>query len=170
MAPIMLLVGFSQGVAPLIGYYYGAGKRERMSQAMKTSTIYGIFLGAIFLVVFYLFGTSLAGVFLHDESLIHQAGYFIRILGLSAPMLGIINMITSYFQALGAAVKSLLITIMWNAILFIPAVMVLNSLWQLNGVIAAQPVVETVLAVICIGMYAKAPCSGSQKRQIKATA
>lgn len=155
MVPIMLSVGLSQGVAPLIGYYYGAGKKERMSQAMKTSTIYGILLGAIFLVVFGLLGTNLAGVFLHDKSLIHQAGYFISILGLSAPMLGIINMVTSYFQALGAAVKSLLITIMRNVVLFIPAVILLNCLWQLNGVIAAQPVVETILAIICVIMYVK---------------
>lgn len=153
MIPIMLSVGLSQGIAPLIGYYYGAGKRERMSQAMKTSTIYGILLGAIFLAVFCLLGTNLAGLFLHDESLIHQAGYFVSILGLSAPMLGIINTVTSYFQALGAAVKSLLITIMRNIILFIPAVMILNGLGQLNGVIAAQPIVETILAIICIVMY-----------------
>ncbi|MDE6921548.1 MAG: MATE family efflux transporter, partial [Lachnospiraceae bacterium] len=116
MVPIMLSVGLSQGVAPLIGYYYGAGKKDRMSQAIKTSTLYGILLGAIFLVVFCLFGTKLASVFLHDESLVDQAGYFIGILGLSAPMLGVINMITSYFQALGAAVKSLLVTIMRNVI------------------------------------------------------
>lgn len=155
MVPIMLSVGLSQGVAPLIGYYYGAGKKDRMSQAIKISTIYGILLGAIFLVVFCLFGTKLASVFLHDESLVDQAGYFIGILGLSAPMLGVINMITSYFQALGAAVKSLLVTIMRNVILFIPVVIILNNLWQLDGVIAAQPTVETVLAIICIAMYTK---------------
>lgn len=155
MVPIMLSVGLSQGVAPLVGYYYGAGKRDDISQVMKKSIIYGMLLGAIFLVVFFLFGTKLSSVFLHDESLIYQAGYFIRILGLSAPMLGIINMITSYFQALGLAIKSLLITIMRNIILFIPAVMFLNKLWQLNGIIAAQPVVETVLAIICIVMYIK---------------
>lgn len=167
MVPIMLSVGLSLGVAPLVGYYYGAGKRDRMSQVMKISIIYGIFLGAIFLVVFCLFGTKLASVFLHDESLVHQAGYFISILSLSAPMLGIINMITSYFQALGAAVKSLLITIMRNAILFIPAVMLLNSLWRLNGVIAAQPVVETILAIICIVMYAKDSSIPTVQRQSK---
>lgn len=155
MVPIMLTVGLSQGVAPLIGYYYGAGKKDRMSQVMKISTIYGVFLGAIFLAVFCLFGTKLAGMFFKDESLIHQAGYFISVLGLSAPMLGIINMITGYFQALGVAIKSLLITIMRNVVLFIPAVMILNRLWQLNGVIAAQPVVENVLGIICIMMYAK---------------
>ena len=155
MVPIMLSVGLSQGIAPLIGYYYGAGKREGMSQAMKTSTIYGILLGAIFLAVFCLLGANLASIFLHDELLKHQAGYFVSILGLSAPMLGIINTVTSYFQALGAAVKSLFITIMRNVILFIPAVIILNSLWQLDGVIAAQPIVETLLAIICIIMYVK---------------
>lgn len=155
MVPVMLSVGLSQGVAPLVGYYYGAGESKRMTQTMKLSTIYGIVLGAIFLIAFCLFGTNLANIFLHDEALIHKAGYFIKVLGLSAPMLGIINMVTSYFQALGEAVKSLLITIMRNAILFIPAVILLNHLWQLNGVIAAQPVVETILAVICIIIYSK---------------
>ena len=155
MIPVMLSVGLSQGVAPLVGYYYGAGKSDRMAQTMKLSTIYGIVLGAIFLVAFCLFGTNLANIYLHDEALIRKAGYFIKVLGLSAPMLGIINMVTSYFQALGEAVKSLFITIMRNAILFIPAVILLNHLWQLNGVIAAQPVVETILAVICIIMYSK---------------
>lgn len=155
MVPIMLSVGLSQGVSPLVGYYYGARKKDRMSQIMKTSTIYGIILGAFFLFIFWLFSPKLAAVFLHDESLIHQAGYFIRVLGLSAPMLGIINMVTTYFQALGIAMKSLLITLMRNAILFIPAVILLNNFWKLNGVIAAQPVVETILAILCITMYVK---------------
>ena len=70
-------------------------------------------------------------------------------------MLGIINTVTSYFQALGAALKSLVITVLRNAVLFIPAVILLNSLWQLNGVIAAQPIVETILAIVCVVMYAK---------------
>lgn len=153
MVPIMLSVGLSQGVAPLVGYCFGAGNRSRMSQIMRTATVYGILLGAVFMIAFFLFGTQMAGIFLHDELLIEQAGHFIAVLGLSAPMLGIINMVTSYFQALGAALKSLVITLMRNAVLFIPAVILLNSIWQLNGVIAAQPLVETILALVCIAMY-----------------
>ena len=67
MIPIMLSVGLSKGVTPLIGYYYGAGKRERISRTMKTSTIYGFLLGAIFLIAFGLLGTNMASIFLHDE-------------------------------------------------------------------------------------------------------
>ena len=153
MVPIMLSVGLSQGVAPLVGYYFGARNRKRMAQIMRTATVYGILLGAVFMIAFFLFGTELASIFLHDARLVEEAGHFIAVLGLSAPMLGIINMVTSYFQALGAALKSLVITVMRNAVLFIPAVVLLNSIWKLNGVIAAQPIVETILALVCIAMY-----------------
>ena len=87
--------------------------------------------------------------------LIKQTARFLRILCLSAPMLGVINMMSSYFQALGKAVKSLIITLLRNAILFIPGVIILNYFWELNGVIAAQPIVETVLTIICLLMYVK---------------
>lgn len=155
MIPIMLSVGLSQGVAPLIGYYYGADEIKRLKQTMACSMLYGIILGAIFLCIFALSADRLAGIFLEDKALIKQAGSFILILSLSAPMLGIINMVTSYFQALGNAIKSLLITVLRNAMLFIPAVVFFNSIWGLPGVISAQPAVETVLALLCMSMYAK---------------
>lgn len=155
MVPIMLSVGLAQGVAPLVGYHFGAGRRDQMARLMRTATLYAILLGAVFLATFCLLGAQLASIFLHDEVLIRQAGHFITVLGLSAPMVGIINTVTSYFQALGAALKSLAITMMRNAVLFIPAVILLNHFWQLSGVIAAQSIVETILAVVCVIMYAR---------------
>ncbi|MCI8512177.1 MAG: hypothetical protein HFE83_09310 [Lachnospiraceae bacterium] len=68
-------------------------------------------------------------------------------------MLVVFNMVTSYFQALGKAIKSLTITVLRNAALFIPGVILLNYFWKLNGVIAAQPIVETILTILCLLMY-----------------
>ena len=112
-------------------------------------------MGALFTTVFVLFGKSLASIFLQDNALIQPTEYFLKILCLSAPMLGVINMMTSYFQALGKALNSLMITLLRNAILFIPGVILLNYFWKLNGVIAAQPVVEAILMIICVFMYKK---------------
>ena len=117
--------------------------------------VFGIGMGAVFTAVFVFFGKPLAAIFLEDEVLIEQTGYFLKILCLSAPALGIINTMTSYFQALGKAIKSLTITVLRNAVLFIPGVILLNYIWKLNGVIAAQPVVEAVLMLICIAMFFK---------------
>ncbi len=155
MIPILLSVGLSQGVAPLVGYYYGGNKRKKMSDIVKYTALYGVLMGAVFTAVFVLFGKPLATMFLQDGALIEQTAYFLKILCLSAPMIGVINMMTSYFQALGKAIKSLIITVLRNAVLFIPGVIILNYFWKLNGVIAAQPVVETILTIICIFMYIK---------------
>ena len=155
MIPILLSVGLSQGVAPLVGYCYGGNEKKRMSDIVKWTTLYGILMGGAFTAVFVLLGKPLAAVFLKDEALMEQTAYFLKILCLSAPTLGVINMMTSYFQALGKAVKSLTITLLREAVLFIPGVIILNHFGRLNGVIAAQPVVETALAVICILMYIK---------------
>ncbi len=155
MIPILLSVGLSQGVAPLVGYCYGANEKKRMADMVKYTALYGVLMGAVFTAIFILLGKPLASIFLQDIVLIEQTAYFLKILCLSAPMLGVINMMTSYFQALGKALQSLTITILRNAALFIPGVVILNYFWQLNGVIAAQPVVETVLTAICIFMYVK---------------
>ncbi len=153
MVPILLSVGLSQGVAPLVGYCYGGNEKKRMADIVKYTMLYGILMGAILTALFILFGKFLAAMFLQDEALIEQTAYFLKILCLSAPLPGVINMTTSYFQALGKAFKSLTITVLRNAVLFIPGVIILNYFWKLNGVIAAQPVVEATLSVICILMY-----------------
>ena len=155
MIPILLSVGLSQGVAPLVGYCYGGNEKKKLFDIVKNTMLYGIGMGAVFTAVFVFFGKPLAAIFLEDEVLIEQTGYFLKILCLSAPALGIINTMTSYFQALGKAIKSLTITVLRNAVLFIPGVILLNYIWKLNGVIAAQPVVEAVLMLICIAMFFK---------------
>lgn len=126
MVPILLSVGLSQGVAPLVGYCYGGNEKKRMHDLVKYTILYGIFMGVIFTAVFILLGKQLAALFLQDDVLIEQTGFFLKILCLSAPMLGVIHMMTSYFQALGKAVKSLTITVLRNAVLFIPGVIILN--------------------------------------------
>lgn len=161
--PVMLLVGLSQGVTPLIGYCYGAGQLRRMNDTMRLSMLYGAILGAAFTIIFLLTGWQLASIFLHQDDLIALTANILKVLCLSAPTLGIINMVTSYFQALGKAVHSLAITILRNAVLFIPTVVLLDHVWGLQGVISAQPVVEALLTVICIAMYGHALRAG-QKR------
>ena len=107
MIPILLSVGLSQGVTPLVGYYYGKNEKKRMSDIVKYTILYGILMGVIFTVVFVLFGKPLAAIFLQDSVLIEQTAYFLKILCLSAPMLGVINMMTSYFQALDRLIGSI---------------------------------------------------------------
>lgn len=153
MFPIMLSVGLSQGVAPLIGYCYGAGQKSRLNKVMKYATIDGVILGSVFTLFFLMSSQILTGLFLDVKELTDLSAFFLRVLALSAPCLGIINTVTAYFQALGKATHSLIITMMRNLILFIPGIVLLNEGFGLNGAIAAQPVVEVIMAIVCAALF-----------------
>lgn len=155
--PILISVGFAQGIAPLLGYYYGRQDRDRLSGVMREGVLYDVGIGAAFTVIIFTMKRHLAGVFLADEQLINQTAWFLTLLCWHAPVIGVINMVTAYFQALGKAMNSLAVTMMRNAVLFIPGVIIMNRLFGLNGVILTQFAVEAVLAVICILMYIASP-------------
>lgn len=120
-------------------------------------------LGGRFVACFLALGKQLAALFLHEQALIEQTAYFLTILCLSAPTLGVINMVTSYFQALGKAAPSLAITVMRNAALFIPAEILHSCLWGLDGVIGVQPVVEAILTTGCLVLYSKELRAGRRR-------
>ena len=164
MFPIMLSVGLSQGTAPLVGYCYGQKSEKRLACSMRAATIYGVVLGSIFTIALFFLNRILAGIFLDNEELITQTAWFLRLLCFHAPLLGIINMVTAYFQALGKALNSLIITLLRNVVLFIPGVAMLNYFFKLNGVILTQLIVEIILTTICLIMY----MSNHPKKVLKA--
>ena len=153
MFPIMLSVGLSQGIAPLLGYYFGKSDNVSLSTAMRTTALYEMILGAIFTALIFSFSPILAGIFLTDDALIRLTSLFLKLLCFHAPFLGIINTVTAYFQALGKATNSLIITLLRNVVLFIPGAVIMNHFFGLNGVILTQLVVEVLLSVICFTLY-----------------
>ena len=150
---MLLSVGLAQGIAPLFGFYYGARQTARLHKAVYIGGAFDILLGAAFAAAFVMFGRPLAGLFLDDKALIAQSASFLGVIGLSAPTVGVTNIITSYFQALGKAMDSMLITMLRNVILFIPGVVLMNALWHLSGVIATQPTVELIVMLMSIVLY-----------------
>ncbi len=44
MIPILLSVGLSQGVAPLVGYCYGGNEKKRMSDIVRYTILYGVIM------------------------------------------------------------------------------------------------------------------------------
>lgn len=78
-------------------------------------------------------------------------------------------MTTCYSRTLGKAVSSLAITVMRNAVLFIPAEILHSCLWGLDGVIGVQPVVEAILTAVCLALYGR-ELRGGRRRTRKPVA
>ena len=74
--------------------------------------LFDVLIGVFFTAAFIMFRRALVSFFLEEDQLIVQAASFLWVIGLSAPMLGITNIVTSYFQVLGKAFNSMIITML----------------------------------------------------------
>jgi len=155
MIPIMLSVGLAQGVAPLIGFCYGAKEINRMKKTVTISNVFGVIMGSIFLVLFLTLTNQIIMLFLKDPELVALSSKMLLILTASAPVFGILNITSAFYQALGKPLPSLILTILRNVVIFIILIIVLNHFYHLEGVIAAQPVTEYLMTVASIILYLK---------------
>ena len=81
-----------------------------------------------FTIIFLLSANILCDLFLNDKLLIKQASYFLRILCTYSWVTGITNIVTNYFQAIGKPLPSIVLTILKNIVLLIPALAITENL------------------------------------------
>lgn len=155
MLPAMLCIGLGQGIQPLIGYNWGAKNIKRMKSAIKFSVIVGTVICCIFTIILYFAADIILKIFIEDSAVITMEAEFLRIIIISMPVLGIQLILTNSFQAMGKAMPSLILSICRQGIVFIPSVIILNSLVGLTGIIIAQPAADFVTIILVVVLYFK---------------
>jgi putative MATE family efflux protein len=152
MVPVQVLLGFSQGIMPLVSYNYTSGNRKRMKEAILFAM--KVILPSITLVsVLYYFGAqNLVRLFMDNEAIIAYGTRFMRGFCLGLPFLCIDFLAVGVFQALGMGRRALIFAIMRKIILEIPAIFVLNYFFPLYGLAYTQFTAEVVLAIAALVM------------------
>lgn len=111
-----------------------------------------------------------AGISLHKEPQIAQTAQFLHVLCLSAPALGVINMVTSCFQALDKALHSLTIPDHYGPAQRRAVYSSRNPTelaLGMQGVFTVQPAVEWLLCVIFLSLYARRATHGKQAQSTR---
>lgn len=71
------------------------------------------------------------------------------------PILGIQFILMNTLQALGKTKSSLLLSVCRQGVAFIPALIIGNILFKLDGVVWAQPVADLFTVILSIFLYLK---------------
>lgn len=97
----MPLFGFAQGLMPVLGVNYGAGKYKRSVEAINKSAGFATIFSSVFFVIFLIFPKPLVGLFTSDYELIEYTVYALRIITLGFATVGYQTVGSSLFQSLG---------------------------------------------------------------------
>ena len=153
MLVIFVQLGIAAGVQPLVGYNFGAENFRRMKDAMKFSVLCNISAGIILTIFYFIFTQQIVSIFIDDESVINMGMKMLRALMFSSPFIGILFVLNFSFQAMGKAKESLTLAISRQGFVFVPSVIIFNSILGLDGLILSQPIADLVSIIIAFAMF-----------------
>lgn len=153
---IAVLSGYAIGIAPVIGYNYGARNNDELKNVFKKS----LFIMAVFGVVLTLlavgFSHPLAKLFVgYDESLFIMTKNALRIYSIGFIIMGFSIFGSAFFTALGNGIISALISFLRTFIFQIAAVIILPMILDLTGIWLSVPISELFAFLITIFFFAK---------------
>ena len=146
----MPVFGLNNAMIPIIGYNYGARKKDRIFKTMKLSAMYAISIMLIGLVVFELFPHILLRMFNPSEMMLELGVPALRIICISFIFAGFCIVCSSVFQALGVSMYSLILSVCRQLVVLVPAAYLLSKLGDVNLVWWAFPIAEVMSVVCCI--------------------
>lgn len=117
------------------------------------SVILGFSISTLMMVFCLVFVKVLSGLFLTDPNALEYAIRFSRILLSTSFLFGLFYVLCSTLQAMGEAGSALVINLSRQGIIFIPALLILNSIFGLKGLVWAQPIADVLSTALVIFLY-----------------
>lgn len=140
--------GILQGIQPMIGYNFGAGKKLRVRETLKQSSVIAACYGVFVSLSLFVLSAPFLYLFSSDPEIIHMGSGILRITCLGTAFSGIQMIQTAYFQAIGKSRISLWLSLCNGILCLIPLVLLFSWLFGLNGVWYSFP----ISAIIALGI------------------
>jgi putative MATE family efflux protein len=153
MIPVMMAMGFSQGVQPLIGYTYAAKLHKRLKGALKFTLVTTTCFGTVIAAFIWLFGGGAIQLFLDNAEVVEYGRRIVRLVSWSMPFLGTLFILSTVFQSLGKAKQTMALSIARQGIVLIPLLILFNFLFGRDGIILAQPVSDIASMLISVALF-----------------
>jgi len=147
----MPLFGIVAGAQPMIGFNYGANNMGRVKESLKTSVLSTVAIGAVSFIAFMVIPSKIINLFSTDAELINMGIFPLRMLMLLFPFIGFQVIGSGFFQSIGKARPSIVLSLSRQVLFLIPLVLLLPLLLGINGIWIAFPIAD-LLAIIVTGI------------------
>ena len=151
----MPVFGLNNGITPIIAYNYGAKQRKRMIKTIKLSLIVAFCLTFIGFLSFEAIPQVLLDMFNASEDMLTIGVPALRIIGIHYLIAWFCIVIGTVFQALGKAVFSMIVSIMRQLVVLIPAAYILAKLGGLHAVWWSFPIAEVISLLVTLFFFIK---------------
>ena len=157
---ISTVLGVSIGAQPIIGFNFGAGKKERVRETIKKILIINFIVGIFFNILFIIFPKEIASLFIDKNDINYQLFIDFAVLMCHSFLLFIslnaFEITTSIsIQSLGNVKKSTIVTFVRQIILFIPIALFLAEVLDkgIYGILYAGAIADILCFIFTIFIF-----------------
>ena len=146
----MPVFGLNNGMVPIVAYNFGAKKPERMLKTVKLGICYATCIMLAGVAVFQLLPNVLLGMFEASELMLEIGVPALQIISLHFVLAGFGIVSSSFFQALGHGMLSLVISLVRQLIVLLPAAWLLSLSGRVAAVWWAFPIAEVFSVTLSV--------------------
>jgi len=149
---LMIVMGFNQGMQPIVGYNWGARQDARVWRCLRFTIICATIVSSIGCLVCELFPEFITHFFTNDQVITTLCSRGFRVSSVMLPIVGAQMVIGNFFQSIGHAGKSIFLSLTRQLLFLIPFLYTLPLWFDLDGVWASLPASDAISCIAAFSM------------------
>ncbi len=146
----MIVMGFNQGMQPIVGYNYGAKQYQRMHSAFRLTAICATITTSVLFLLGELCPGAIVRVFTHDADLIEATIVPMRIVCCTMCIVGFQMVAGNLFTSIGMAGKAIFLSLTRQCLYLIPLALFVPLLFTdspILGIWWSQPISDILAGI-----------------------
>lgn len=149
---VMVVLGLTQGMQPIVGYNYGAKRPDRVKSALMQTIFWATLVTTLGFVICEFMPETVAKAFTTDPKLIEHAAWAMQVMCTFMPFIGFQLVTTNFFQSVGLVNKSIFLSLTRQVLLLIPLLLILPLFIGEKGVWYSMPISDIIAAILTVVM------------------
>lgn len=146
---LSIVVGLSQGMQPIVGYNFGAGKYDRVKKAYQLTIGWNLVISAVGFILFQFLPRQIIQIFGDgDELYMEFSVMFMRTFLFMVIVNGVQVISSNFFSSIGKPLKGLLLSMTRQVFFLIPLILILPIWLGGYGVLLAGPIADFIAFVV----------------------
>lgn len=156
--PFAIILGFSQGCQPVIGFNWGAKRLDRVHDCLKVSSIIAIVGSLVFSAILFAAANPVIQIFNKqaDLEVLRLGAMCIRLQCITLVFHGFDSVINAFYSGTGQAKFALLMSTARQGYCFLPTILTLPFLFGAEGIVACQATADLLALAVVLPLAIKA--------------
>ena len=147
---IMVILGVTQGMQPIVGYNFGARNFDRVKETLKQTLAWAMVVTFAGFALCEGIPELISRAFTTDAALVENAAKGMRISSMFIMLAGVQMVATNFFQSINKVNKAIFLSLTRQVLFLIPLLLILPRFMGEDGVWYSIPIADLISGILAV--------------------